>query len=237
VLVSNVAEVMPFLAMATLRLPAAPTVLQILAVDLGTDLLPALALGAERPERQVMAMPPHRPGEPLMNHLLVLRAYLFLGLIEGILAIVGYLLAWHFEGVGWHELRALAPRILHRMASPQEMALQRQASAVAFAAIVSSQIGCVFACRSDRRLSCSLGWFDNPLLWLGITTEVLVLAALLYVPPLAALFQMEPFPAPLQLWVLLCGPLLLLADEARKAWAGRTAGWFRRDGGLADRVS
>ncbi|MFM7286088.1 MAG: cation-translocating P-type ATPase, partial [Cyanobium sp.] len=46
VLASNVAEMLPFLAMLTLAIPAALTVLQILAVDLGTDLLPALALGA-----------------------------------------------------------------------------------------------------------------------------------------------------------------------------------------------
>jgi Ca2+-transporting ATPase len=236
VLVSNVAEVMPFLAMATLQLPAALTVLQILAVDLGTDLLPALALGAERAEPQVMAMSPHGPGEPLMNRFLVLRAYLFLGLIEGILAIAGYLLAWQVQGDGWHELRALAPRILHQSATPEVMALQRRASAMAFAAIVSGQIGCVVACRSERHPSRSLPPFENSLLWLGIAIEVLVLAALLYAPPLAGLFQMDPFPAPLWLW-LLCGPLVLLADEGRKAWAGRGAGGHRCDGALKERPS
>lgn len=45
ILVANLSEAAPFLAMVSLRIPAALTVMQILAVDLGTDILPALGLG------------------------------------------------------------------------------------------------------------------------------------------------------------------------------------------------
>jgi soluble P-type ATPase len=50
ILASNVPEIVPFLGMVAFKIPPALTILQILAVDLGTDMVPALALGAESPE-------------------------------------------------------------------------------------------------------------------------------------------------------------------------------------------
>ncbi|MFM7733846.1 MAG: HAD-IC family P-type ATPase, partial [Cyanobium sp.] len=80
VLASNVGEVAPFLAMVAFRIPAALTVLQILAIDLSTDLLPALVLGAEPPKPGVMRHPPRPRALPLLNRAVMLRAYLVLGL-------------------------------------------------------------------------------------------------------------------------------------------------------------
>jgi sodium/potassium-transporting ATPase subunit alpha len=82
---SNVPELVPFLAFVFLRIPLPLTIMQILAVDLGTDLLPALALGAEPPESDVMARPPRAPGERLLNASRLLRAYAFLGVAAVIL--------------------------------------------------------------------------------------------------------------------------------------------------------
>ena len=47
ILTSNIPELVPYLAFAFARVPLALTVMQILAVDLGTDMVPALGLGAE----------------------------------------------------------------------------------------------------------------------------------------------------------------------------------------------
>jgi P-type E1-E2 ATPase len=58
VLVSNVAEAVPFAAFILYRIPLPLTVMQVLAVDVGTDLFPALGLGAEPPERGLMSRPP-----------------------------------------------------------------------------------------------------------------------------------------------------------------------------------
>ena len=87
VLASNLAEMAPFLAMVTL---------QILAVDLGTDLLPALGLGAEAPESGLMRQPPWRRTAVLLDRPLMLRAYLVLGLSEAVVSMTAYLLssAW-----------------------------------------------------------------------------------------------------------------------------------------------
>jgi sodium/potassium-transporting ATPase subunit alpha len=86
---SNIPEIVPYLAYALLRIPLPLTIMQILAVDLGTDMLPALALGAEKPSPAVMKTPPRSPKERLLNRPLLTRAYLVLGPIEAAAGLFG----------------------------------------------------------------------------------------------------------------------------------------------------
>ena len=220
VLASNVAEMLPFLAMLTLAIPAALTVLQILAVDLGTDLLPALALGAEPPEAGCMRRPPRARDQPLLSLPLLLRGYLLIGAVEAGLAMAAYLLAWRSQGVGLAELRALAPALLHGSAAPALQAIQRQASAATFSTIVLGQLGALMACRSDRQPALGrlgLGWLQrNPLLGLGLGSELAIAALLVQVAPLAAVLELAPFPAGWLGWMLPVPLLVMLADDARK---------------------
>ena len=220
VLASNVAEMTPFLAMVAVQIPAALTVLQILAVDLGTDLLPALGLGAEAPEAGLMHQPPRRRTAPLLDRPLMLRAYLVLGLAEALVAMAAYWLTWHLHGVSWTELRQAAPLLLHGQAGPVLTAIQHQASSVAFTCIVAGQIGVAMACRSERRSAfvtlVRQGWRTNPLLWFGVAVEVVLTALLLFWPPLSRLFAMAPFDRQLLPLVLLAPLLVMLADDLRK---------------------
>jgi calcium-translocating P-type ATPase len=214
VLASNVAEMAPFMAMVALRIPAALNVLQILAVDLGTDLLPALGLGAEPPDAGVMNRPPRPPGQPLMDRPLMLRAYLVLGLSEALAAMAAYLLAWRAAGVDLAGLRRLAPLLLHHQAPAALELVQRQASGLCFAAIVAGQIGVVLACRGRHR------WWGNGLLWSGVAAEIALTAALFWWPPLAGIVAMAPPPAAWLAWLPLV-PLLVLAVDS--AWSARQA--------------
>jgi len=79
ILTSNIPELVPYLAFAFARVPLALTVIQILAVDLGTDMVPALGLGAEPPDSRVMQRPPRSRQDRLLTPRLLGRAYLFLG--------------------------------------------------------------------------------------------------------------------------------------------------------------
>ncbi|HYP04285.1 MAG TPA: cation-transporting P-type ATPase, partial [Cyanobium sp.] len=223
ILASNVPEVVPFLAMVVLRIPAALTVLQILAVDLGTDLLPALGLGSEAPEAGVMHQPPRPRDLPLLNRPLMVRAYLVLGLVEALLAMTGYLLVWHHHGIDLAALQRLAPDLLHHRAAPAVEAIQHQAATVAFCLIVAGQMGALLACRSDRRPFWELLPIPNPLLWLGLFSEPVVAGTLVLVPALAGVFAMAPFPAS-WLGLMALAPLaVLLADTAHKAALAQAA--------------
>ena len=209
ILASNVAEVAPFFTMLLLRIPAALTVLQILAVDLGTDLLPALGLGAEQPNATVMeALPRHRD-QPLLDRPLLEEAYLFFGLLEGFLAMLGYGLTWWKHGLGLAELQTVAPILLHHRADPALLAMQHQASSVALGSIVCAQVGTALACRgrSHKR--------PHHFLLIGISLEMAAFCALQGWPALAQAFQMGPVPSGLWWWLLLCIPVPLLANEVR----------------------
>jgi len=218
ILVANIAEAMPFLLMVLLRIPPALTVMQILAVDLGTDVLPALGLGAERPEAGVMHAPPRPQRAPLLDRAVLLRAYLFLGSLEALFAIAAYLLVWQLVGINLGELRGLAPALLQHQAEPSLQLLQRQASSAAFATIVASQVGVLLACRSETRSGWAMLRSPNRLLWFGMGSELLLLAVLIGVPGVADLFSMAPFPAPILAWMAMTPLLILQADACWKRW-------------------
>ena len=204
VLASNVPEIIPYLAYGFFGVPLALTVPQILAVDLGTDMVPALALGAEKPDAGIMAMPPRPRTERLMNLPLLLRSYAFLGLIEAGIAMSAFFLVLLTQGWTWG------------MPLDWSDPLYKQATAVTFAAIVVAQVANVFACRSERVSVFRLGFFTNPLLLWGIACELVVLGVIVYTPVGNHIFGTGPIPA--WVWPPLCvGAFgLLLADELRK---------------------
>lgn len=230
VLASNVPEVLPFLAMVAVGIPAALTVLQILAVDLGTDLLPALGLGADPPEPGVMRLPPRPKGLPLLNRAVMVRAYLVLGLVEGLVAMAGYLLTWRANGVGWSQLRVLAPQLLHHTADAGVVAIQQQATTVTFCLIVAGQMGTLLACRSESRPAWAMLAIPNPMLWLGLVSEPLLASALVLLAPVAAVFGMRPFPMAWLGPMALAPLLVILADALDKRWrhAGQVPPGFSR---------
>jgi len=216
VLTSNLAEAVPYIAFGLFAIPVPLTVLQILAIDLGTNVLPALALGAERPHAGIMKMPPRPRNERLMNRSLVLRAYGFLGLIEGLVALGAFF--WFLLNQGWSWGEPLD------WSSP----LYRQATTVTFAAIVTGQIANAFACRSERLSVTQLGWRDNRVLLWGIGSEIALLVFFIYTPWGNALLSTAAFP--LWIWPILIGGalLLLLAEECRKVLAGRVLQFIDR---------
>jgi Ca2+-transporting ATPase len=202
---SNVPEIVPFIAFVLFRIPLPLTVMQILAVDLGTDLLPALALGMEPPEPDVMYRRPRLQRERLLNLPTLLRAYSWLGGIEAALALGGSFFASRLAG--WHPGSSLPPTGIAYMT----------ATTMTLAGIVAAQVGNAFACRSSHESIRQLGLGTNRTLLLGIGVELSLLLLLIYVPPLAAGFDLAPL-RPVH-WALLLtfGPLLLGLEEVRKA--------------------
>ncbi|MGX5717140.1 cation-translocating P-type ATPase [Arthrobacter sp. MAHUQ-56] len=206
-LTDNVAELTPFViwALSGGRFPLALGVLQILALDIGTDLLPALALGAEPPAKHVLARPPER--RHLMDRRLIVRVFCVLGPVEAAMemAVFSAVLA---EG-GW--TRGSAP----------EAALLMAASGAAFTAVVLGQLANAYACRSATVPPWRLGWGTNRLLAWAVLAELAILAACLYVPYLAALLGQAPPPPLGLLLALLAVPAVLLADWTHKSLRGR----------------
>ncbi|MCA1408069.1 HAD-IC family P-type ATPase [Ensifer sp. IC3342] len=204
VLTSNIAEFVPYLAFVLFGIPLPLTIIQILAVDLGTDLLPALALGAERPHADVMNRPPRSRTERLLDHRLLLRAYGFLGLFEAAAGMAAYsFVLW--QG-GWSFGEPLA----------DHAALYLQATTACLVAIVLLQIVNVFLCRDERiSLFAQTSW-GNPLIFVGIAFEIGMILAVVYTQPGNALFGTAPLG-----WqaLLFAGPFaaaMVVSEEGRK---------------------
>ncbi|QFS50677.1 HAD-IC family P-type ATPase [Nostoc sphaeroides] len=216
ILSSNMAEFLPFLAMVFLKVPPALVILQILAIDLGTDMLPALALGAERPEKGIMTQPPRKKSQTLLDIPLMLRAYCFLGLLEGLAGMTGFFLVWWANGYGISQLQAVSSSILSQSASATTMAIYHQATTATLAVIVACQDGNVFACRSERVSIFRLGFLTNRLIWLGIAVEWVLILSIIYSPTLQKIFATAALQPSQLLLLLICPPLILIADELRK---------------------
>jgi sodium/potassium-transporting ATPase subunit alpha len=204
-------ELVPYVAYGLFAIPPALTVPQILAVDLGTDIVPALALGAERPDPGIMEIPPRPRTERLLSLPLLLRAYVFLGLIEAGIAMTAFF--WFLREHGW------------TWGAPIDWndPLYHQATTITFAAIVIAQVANVFACRSERVSVFRLGFLSNPFILWGIAVELALLALIVYTP----LGHLILGTGSLPLWTW--GPLifgaagLLLAEEIRKLIVNRKA--------------
>ena len=150
-------EVVPFLvfALAGGAIPLPLTVLQILAIDLGTEILPALALGREPGEPGVMERPPRPQSEGVIQRALLVRAWIFLGLLEAGLVVGGFFFVLLRGGWSWDAATgAGAP--LHP--------LYQQATTMTFAGIVACQVGTAIASRTERASLRQVGPLTNPLL-------------------------------------------------------------------------
>jgi magnesium-transporting ATPase (P-type) len=205
ILASNIPEIVPYLAFALFQVPLALTVIQILAVDLGTDMLPALALAAERPEAGLMARPPRRRTERLLSWPLLARAYLFLGPMQAIAAMAAFFFVLADSGWSYGEILARSdPAYL-------------QATTACLVAIVVMQIVNVFLCRSPSASVLTPGALDNRLILAGILAEIALIVLIVNTDLGNALFGTAPIPVEVWLFALPFGLAMLLAEETRKA--------------------
>jgi magnesium-transporting ATPase (P-type) len=197
----------PFIAMLFSRggIPLPLTVMQVLSIDLGTDMVPAIGLGAESPESGVMDHPPRSQKEPLLNGRLLARALLWYGMIESVASMSAYFfLNWLH---GWPGVPLAA------IGTP----LYRLATTMTLAGIVATQVGAVFGCRTDRTSIFKIGFLTNRLVLLGIAVELTLLNLLIHVPFLQGIFNTAPIGLREWAFVFAWTPVIFLADELRKA--------------------
>ena len=209
ILSSNIPELVPYLAFVLFRIPLPLTIIQILAVDLGTDMLPALALGAEKPDPGVMQRLPRARNERLLSWGLLVRAYLFLGVLEAAAAMAVFFFV--LEAAGWH----------YGVSLDRNDPLYLQATSACLATIVVMQMMNVILCRHPFRSSLSVGLFGNRYILLGLAAELGVILFIVYTPAGNWLFGTAAIGAEVWLLALLGAALMWLLEEVRKAWLRR----------------
>jgi calcium-translocating P-type ATPase len=209
-------EIVPFLVFALCGglVPLPLTVMQILAIDLGTDTLPALALSREPAEPGLMDRAPRKRTDGVIDRSLLVRAWGFLGVISATLVMAGYFLT--LLRAGWHPGNPVGTHTaLHHA--------YLQASTTAWLGIVACQIGTAFAARTDHASLRSVGFLTNRALLAGIGFSLLFAAVLIYLPAVHALFGTAAL-SPADLATVAPFPFLVWgADELRRAHRRRTA--------------
>nr|WP_321239188.1 cation-transporting P-type ATPase [uncultured Tolumonas sp.] len=189
ILTSNIPELLPYIAFVIFKIPLPLTIIQILAVDLGTDMLPALALGAESSDKKLMQQPPRPAKERLLSWPLLIRAYLWLGMLEAFASLTVFFFVLHQSGWEYGDLL-----------SKTDLFYQ-QATTACLAAIVMAQIMNLFVCRHPHMSVFQLKISGNPLLWLGIAVEIALILLVVYTPWGNALFGTQPLA--LSVWSLM----------------------------------
>ncbi len=221
VLASNTPEIVPFLAYVVLPVPLGLTVLQILCIDLGSDLLPAIALGQEPPDGEAMNRPPRGRNGRLLDTPLLVRSYVFLGLLEAVWAMLVFFLVLHLGG--WRYGQVLGA------GDP----LYRAATGLTLVSVVFSQIANLVGRRYEERSGLDRGLLSNPLLLAGVALELAFAFAVPYWAPLGAVLGTGPV-APWLVGLAAVGaPILFLVDLARKRLVRPAADQTTRQGGPA----
>lgn len=215
-------EVTPFLvfALGGGAIPLPLTVPQLLAFDVGTETLPALALGREPAEPGLMDRPPRARSESVIQAPMLLRARLFLGVTCAALAMLGFF--WVLLRAGWNPGDATGEgHALHHA--------YEQATTMTFLGMVAGQIGTAFAARTDRASLRSVGVGSNRLLLWGIAFEIAPAGVMIYAPPFQSILGTAALTPGMLLFVTPFPFIVWGADELRR--------WLLRRRGSGNRPS
>ena len=201
---SNTPEAVPsaFFLFSLGRIPLPLTVMQILAIDLGTDMMPALGLGVEPPEEGVMDRPPRRLSDRLLNRQLLIKAFVWYGLIEAALAMGAFFLNYWVNQGNLNHLASSGP-------------LYREATTMTLGAIIFTQIGMAMNSRKGRGSIFQVKPFANRIISLGIVLEIVLFILLSYVPFFHTLFNTAPIGLDDWLYLLACPFVIMALEEIR----------------------
>ena len=205
----NMAELFPYVFAALAGVGLVPLgALQVLAIDLGSDVLPGLALGTEKPEPGVMNLPPRPRSERLLSRP-TLRRVAYIGAIQSFFAVTGFLYVLLSHGWTWGDSSWMNP------ASPH-YAIYREALTMTQAAIVFGQVANGFGCRTERESLFKVGLFTNRFLVIGELVGIGIILAISYVPFVANIFKTGPLTLADWVFLVISAVVLFFAEEARK---------------------
>lgn len=199
----NIGELFTVFAAIILGLPAPVTATLILAVDLGTDVLPALAIGVEPSEKDVMDRPPRNPKDKIMKRGFIAR-YLYIGTFIGLITTSVFLYQLYSYGWTWGQHLE------------KDSLIYIKGTSAALAVLILIQMINAFNARSENKSIFSVGITKN--LWLigAVTISILTMIAYTEVP-FVQQFLHTTHLTPSE-WGLVIGAsfLILFIEEARK---------------------
>ncbi len=161
----NIAEIFIIFISLLLNMPVPLIPIQLLWLNLVSDSFPALALGTEKGEPDIMKMKPRNAKEPILNRQLI-TGILTLSIAQTIAVLIAFV--WSLNTHGGDLLYART---------------------MAFTTLTVVELIMAFSCRSERLPLLKLGVFSNrSLIWASMTSFALMLAVI-YLPFLQPIFK------------------------------------------------
>lgn len=173
----NIGELFLIFAAILFAFPLPLTAILILCVDLGTDILPAIALGVDNPEKGIMNRHPRKTSDKLMNKEFV-KSFLSVGCAIGASITIAFLYTIH-QDIGWWFGSDLDAKVEHGMT-------------VAFTALVLVQLVNAFSSRSFTQSIFRQNPLSNHFLLIAILTSILMVLCILYIPFLNEILHTTP---------------------------------------------
>ncbi len=161
----NVGEILVIFLATLLGWPLPLTAIQLLVLNLITDGAPALALGLERGDPDIMKRPPRRPDEPVINR------EMRIGILIQSVAITFAVLTAFRLGLHWF------PNNVHH------------AQTMAFATLSISELFRAYTARSERYNLWRIGVWTNKYMQYAVASSLVILLAIIYVPFLDPIFD------------------------------------------------
>lgn len=208
ILSSNVPEIVPYILQFFFKIPLPLSVIQILSIDLGSDMLPGLAIGSDKPEKNIMKRPPVGKDEKLLNWEVFKRGYFFVGVIEATAAMTAFItfLLMH----GWE----------YGTVDLGDDLLQRQAMTMTLLGAISCQLTNAWTMRSWEFSAFSVGFFSNKLLLGAMVAELSWVWMLLNVESVQKVFNTAHVPLS-DMWILIPFPIILFVSHEVYKWRRR----------------
>jgi P-type Ca2+ transporter type 2C len=178
----NLGEVLTMFIGMLIGLPLPLLPIQILWVNLATDGLPAIALGLDPPERDIMMRPPRGSKENIFSHGLF-KLILFRGVLIGVSTLAVFITMMYFT-------RSL-----------------ESSRTGAFMTLVVTQLIHVFECKSERKSIFEISILNNIALVLSVICSLIMILAVVYIPSLQGIFKTVPLA--LNDWIIVVGFSLL----------------------------
>ncbi len=200
ILSSNVPEIVPYILSFFLKIPNPLSVIQILSIDLGSDMLPGLALGSEKPEKNIMKRPPVGKDEKILDWEVFKRGYFFIGVIEASAAMFAFMSFLFAHGWQYGQVNLNNP-LFHA-----------QAMTMTLLGAVTSQLANVWTMRSWDFNIWTISWKSNKTLLFAWGAVLVWIYMLLNVEAVQKVFNTAHVPTR-DLWILLPFPILILVSH------------------------
>jgi len=234
-LTSNIPEITPFLALIIFQIPIPLETIMILCIDLGTDMLPAIALAYEEPEGGIMMRKPRdKSKDRLVNSKLIALAYGQIGMIQAAAGFCCYFMVFSHYGLSFDDLQGTgfdyidpdysactgggsgdACNLVAGMGYDARMTILAKAQTSFLVSIVVAQWSDVIICKTRENSIFTQG-MTNMTLNIGLFEETVLAIALVYCPPFQDAFGTESLDFKMWCYGVPFSVLIWIYDELRK---------------------